>query len=288
MTLCTELKFTREPEDLSPEMADALNSFAAEKDVIVPPVVRHAAHPPVAREISFIFDSPPVPLPPVRPARGRARRVVTVIALLGTAGWGAYVYQSSRPFDLDIVAAWASRFARPSDTAITPAATPPSEARPADPPQNDPPLVSNESAVSPEIDQKITGAAEPESTDTGTLAGTVRNVSGEWRLDTQIETSDSSLERLNLHYEMTLKQDGDRVAGVGTKVNENEKGTVTLSGTIAGRRLTLNFVERGTQSDTRGKFVLLLDEAGTLRGRSSSSAAQSSRHVEGRRVSSAQ
>ena len=160
---------------------------------------------------------------------------------------------------------------------------------PNDPPPNDPPLASNQSAVSPEPDENVTGAARPQSTGTaGSLAGTVENVSGEWRLDTQIETSDSSLERLNLHYEMTLKQDGDRVAGVGTKVDENEKGIVTLSGTIAGGRLTLNFVERGTQSETRGKFVLLLDEAGTLRGRLSSSAAQSSRHVEGRRMSSAQ
>jgi hypothetical protein len=203
------------------------------------------------------------------------------------------VYQSNRRFDLDIIAAWASRFARPSNTARTPAATPPSEARPTDPPPNDPPpndppLASNQNAVSPEPDQKVTEAARPESTGTGSLAGTVQNVSGEWRLDTHVETSDSSLERLNLRYEMTLKQDGDRVAGVGTKVDENEKGIVTLSGTIAGGRLMLNFVERGTQSETQGKFVLLLDEAGTLRGRLSSSAAQSSRHVEGRRVSSAQ
>jgi hypothetical protein len=289
MTLSTELKLTREPADLSPEMAEALNSFAAEKDVIVPPAVREASHDPFARESSFIFDSPPVvALPSVRPARRRARRVVTVVALLGTAGWGVYVYQSNRPFDLDIIAARASRFTRPSDKAMTPAATPPSEARPADPPPNDPPLVSNQSAVSLEPDQKVMGAAEPESTGTASLVGTVENVSGEWRLDTQVETSDSSLERLNLYYDMTLKQDGDRVAGVGTKVDENEKVTVTLSGTIAGGRLTLNFVERGTQSETRGKFVLLLDEDGALRGRVSSSAAQSSRHVEGRRMSSAQ
>ena len=134
----------------------------------------------------------------------------------------------------------------------------------------------------------VTQTARPQSTGTsGSLAGPVKNVSGEWRLDTLIETSDSSLEGVKLHYEMTLKQDGDRVAGVGTKVGDASPAAetpVTITGTITGDRLTLNFVELGTQPETRGKFVLLVNDAGTLRGRFSSSAAPSSGHVEARRV----
>jgi hypothetical protein len=60
-----------------------------------------------------------------------------------------------------------------------------------------------------------------------------------------------------------------------------------MAGAIAGHRLTLNVVELGKQPETRGKIVLLVDEAGTLRGRFSSSAAPSSGQVEGRRVSPA-
>ena len=80
---------------------------------------------------------------------------------------------------------------------------------------------------------------------------------------------------------MKLEQDGARVTGVGRKITENGSGIgpraqtpVTVSGTIAGDRLTLNFVERGTQRPTQGKFVLLVDEEGALRGRFSSNAAQ--------------
>jgi hypothetical protein len=97
---------------------------------------------------------------------------------------------------------------------------------------------------------------------------------------------------LRLGYELTLEQDGDRVTGVGRKVTENGAGIgpraqtpLTVTGTIEGDRLTLNFVERGARRATQGKFVLLVDDGGTLRGRFTSSAAQSSGRVEAHRVS---
>jgi hypothetical protein len=110
---------------------------------------------------------------------------------------------------------------------------------------------------------------------------------------TQVESASlSRYEGLKLGYEMKLEQDGDRVTGVGRKVTENGAGIgpraqtpLTITGTIAGDRLTLNFVERGARRETQGKFVLLVDKAGTLRGRFSSNAARSSGHVEARRVS---
>jgi hypothetical protein len=337
----TELKLARERAGLSPEIDDALNSFAAENDLTVPPVARHATHAPLARDIPFITHAPHVPLAPVRPARGRARLALTVLALLATAGWGAYLYESSRPLELEVIAVSAPGPASPADMAMVDAAAAQSEARP-----NDPSLAFNESAVSPEADRKAdsggnaSGAtaseftrpiapvsstaaqpdrpapraaaasaplrrpveppassaatARPQSVGTSaSLAGAVQNVSGEWRLATQVETTSySAFAGLKLGYEMKLEQDGDRVTGAGKKVSENEKGIgpgaqtpVTVSGTIAGDRLTLNFVERGTQRETRGKFVLLVDEAGTLWGRFSSTAARSSGHVEAHRVS---
>ena len=106
-----------------------------------------------------------------------------------------------------------------------------------------------------------------------------------WRLNTQTQVSDSSLEGLTLHYEIEFAQDGNRVTGAGTKVSEMGKETVTMSGTIAGKRLTLDVVESGSRLETRSKIVLLVDNAGTLRGRFSSSAAPSSGHVEARRIS---
>ena len=78
---------------------------------------------------------------------------------------------------------------------------------------------------------------------------------------------------LTLGYEVKLEQDGDRVTGVGRKVTENGAGIgpraqtpLTVSGTIAGDRLTLTFVERGTQRETQGKFVLLVDNAANTAG----------------------
>jgi len=309
MSTVSELKLVRERVDLSTEQDDVLNSFAAENDSIVPP--RHATYDPLARNTPFVFVPPqPVPLAPSRAARGRARRTLTALALFGAAAWGAYEYQSSHPPDFDLIAAWVSQLAGPTNPKTRAAAAASTETQPSDPTDVDPLRASNESAASSQTDRATdTGsnpsdakmneitrpvAAAPQTTGTsGSLTGllqNVRNVSGGWRLDTQTETGDSSFEGLTLHYEIKLKQDGDRVTGAGTKVSENEKGIeeqtpVTMTGTIAGNRLTLNFVELGTQPEARGKIVLLVDEAGTLRGRFSSSAAPSSGHVEGRRVS---
>ncbi len=82
---------------------------------------------------------------------------------------------------------------------------------------------------------------------------------------------------------MNLEQDGDRVTGVGRKVTENGNGIdagsqtpLTVNGVITGDRLTLTFIERGGVRPTQGKFVLLLAEDGSLRGRFSSTASRSS------------
>jgi hypothetical protein len=117
-------------------------------------------------------------------------------------------------------------------------------------------------------------------------------VSGAWTLATRVESSSlARFKGLQLGYQMELKQNGDRVTGVGRKIAENGSAIrsraqtpMSVAGTIDGDRLTLNFTERGTRRPTRGKFVLLLDEAGTLRGRFTSTAARSSGTVEAQRV----
>ena len=309
MPLGTELKFIHERAHLSLEVAEALSSFAPEKNLTAPLFAGHSTYASLASDIPFILHPQPVPPAPMRAARGRARLALAVIALLAAAGWGVYEYEARHPIDLDSIAAWASHLASPPDAAITPVAAPPSEqVPPNDSPPTDPLLASNESAASPAPDRTADTnsnapgatvseairptAAKPESTGTsGSQADSVRNLSGEWRLDTQVETSDSTLEGLKLHYEIVMKQDGDRVAGSGTKITEAGPATetpVTMTGTIAGNRLTLNFVELATQPETRGKFVLLVNDAGMLRGRFSSSGTRSSGHVEAHRVSSAQ
>jgi hypothetical protein len=136
-------------------------------------------------------------------------------------------------------------------------------------------------------------AARPAREESIATSGTVPNVAGSWTLSTEVESSSyvpfTGLQRA---FELQLQQQGDRVTGVGRKVAENgdaigseAQTPISVSGTIAGRRLTLSFLERGAPRATQGKFVLLLQADGTMRGRFSSTAAQSSGLVEARRVS---
>jgi hypothetical protein len=120
----------------------------------------------------------------------------------------------------------------------------------------------------------------------------VANVSGSWRLATHLERSSyPAFNGLHLGYELLVEQAGNRITGAGRKLTENgsELGPraqtpITVTGTIDGKRLTLTFTETGTQRVTQERFVLLLEESGALRGRFSSTAAQSSGTVEAHRV----
>jgi len=297
------LEFAVERPNILPDTPDALNAFAPERDAAAPLLFAgYSTHDPLASDIPFFIDHAPVPLAPVRAAHGRVRRALTVLALLGSTGWAGYRYQSTRPLDLDAIAAWTSRLAIPTRTATTVPTSAPSKALPLDPAPVDSLPASNESAISSGADRTADTnsntsaatmseaaqptAARPENAGTSAfLAIPVQNVSGTWRLDTQTEASDSSLKGLTLHYEIELAQDGNRVTGAGTKVSEIGKTAVTMSGTIAGKRLTMDVVETGARSGARSKIVLLVDNAETLRGRFSSSAAPSSGHVEARRIS---
>jgi hypothetical protein len=298
-----------------PEGDDVLSSFAAESNVAAGPIARPSTHAPralnaplasLASDLPLSHHVPYVTHAPVRPARGRARLVVPVLALLAAGGLGAYLYESSRPVALDVTAVSLPRPASPADMATANADRTPSDAtanaatRETAPVRDTaapktltiPDVAPGSAAPTRPVESpaRSTANARPESIGT---AGTIQNVSGSWDLATQVEsTSYSPYAGLKLGYEMKLEQDGDRVTGVGRKVTENgseigprAQTPLTVNGTIAGDRLTLTFVERGTQRPTQGKFVLLVDEAGTLRGRFSSNAAQSSGRVEAHRVS---
>jgi hypothetical protein len=164
----------------------------------------------------------------------------------------------------------------------------------------DPPVVADRrasatAATRPSAAEARGSAAPPPVSATrvpAPAARSVPDVSGSWKLATQVESSSlGRFQGLQLGYEMQLEQNGDRVTGVGRKVTENGGGVgsraqtpISVNGTVSGGRVTLTFIEGGLQRSTQGKFVLLLEEDGTLRGRFSSNAAQSSGRVEAHRV----
>ena len=82
---------------------DSLNSFAAESTVVAVPNARPATHAPRALNAPlapYALDlplSPHVIHAPARPARGRGRLVLPVLALLAAVFWGAYLLHVEPP-----------------------------------------------------------------------------------------------------------------------------------------------------------------------------------------------
>ena len=162
-------------------------------------------------------------------------RVSPLLALVAAAGVGMHLYQTTPFLEREATASPVASTTRPAV-----------------------PVPYTESSVPPEV-------KAPVASD---------RVTGSWRLATQVESSSyRRFAGLTLGYEMQLEQEGERVKGVGRKVTENGASVgpraqtpLTVTGTIDGGRLMLNFVERGTRRPTEGQFVLLMDESGTLRG----------------------
>ncbi len=112
-----------------------------------------------------------------------------------------------------------------------------------------------------------------------------QDVTGSWRLATQVESSKySHYEGLLLGYELRLDQNGERVTGVGRKIAENGQTPIAISGVVDGDRLMLTFIEGGAQRTSRGAVVLQRQQDGTMRGRFTTNAAGSSGSAEARRV----
>ena len=278
--------------------SDSLDGFAAEDDLAAAAL----ANQEEAR---------------IATARRRTGIAIPLLALLAAAGWGAFIYER-RTEDRDITAPVTVSETRASEPVPYTERTIPAEANPPsvsgatpsaasqDTPSASytptPKAAATSGTVAPtnapvngsrpaEAAPPTAAGAAPAQTDR-IVSPSSTDVTGSWRLATQIEsTSYAAYSGLRLGYEMKLEQEGGRVTGTGRKITENGNGIgpraqtpVTVSGTIEGDRLTLNFVERGARRPTQGKFVLLIDDEGTLRGRFSSNAAKSSGRVEAYRV----
>jgi transcriptional regulator with XRE-family HTH domain len=243
---------------------------------------------------------------PAPPEHGPGRFVLPLLLLLAAAGLGAYLYLATDRFDGG--SASNSAILDNSTTAVAP--TPQvnagavvretevatgtsgpqkeetiSNPAPAPARRNHPgPAPSTAAATS-----NSNAAAAPATRGMGASA---KDVSGSWALATHVESSSyQRFEGLQLGYDLQLEQAGNRVTGTGRKVSENGDGIrsrvqtpISVEGTINGERLALTFNERGARRPTQGKFVLLLDDGGTMHGRFSSSAARSSGTVEAHRV----
>jgi cytoskeletal protein RodZ len=258
--------------------------------------------------------------PPSRPIATRpARRnagvlVLGLLFLLAVAGWTVYQReahlrpQTSTTVDIGTTSPPSSGSSRVVAPDGSPAPAAPSERTPAavdgtrSTPEDNPkatvvppvaatPKMSrNRPAGRASVGQSTTDAAVP--AESAGTAASIKDVSGSWTLATRVETSSyARFQGLQLGYELNLQQVGDRVKGAGKKVVENGDGIgsraqtpISVAGTIEGDRLTLTFNEIGARRPTQGKFVLMLDEADTLRGRFSSTAAHSSGTVEAHRL----
>jgi transcriptional regulator with XRE-family HTH domain len=228
---------------------------------------------------------------PTHSRPGPGRFVLPLLLLLAAAGLGAYFYLANDRFDR----------VTPRDASAT--AVPPRD----------------RSAATRETEQVVTGTSGPQEREATAAAPTpeprnnpisrrtvaaptppatkeaavsAKDVSGSWTLATHVESSSyQRFQGLKLGYDVQLAQTGNRVTGTGMKVSENGDGIsarvrtpISVAGTINGDRLTLTFNERGARRPTEGKFVLLLDDSATMRGRFSSNAAHSSGTVEAHRV----
>jgi transcriptional regulator with XRE-family HTH domain len=226
------------------------------------------------------------PQEPVYRPRRRRRLALPLVAMLAIAGWGAYFYETTYRADRSVNPAIATS----APKAVAPAETPPAAAERYVPPNASLDAVPRQTAgVAPKT-VPPPPVTSPAPAPTETAAASVRDVSGSWTMATNVESSRlADFVGLRLGYEIQLDQAGDRITGQGRKIIENGAAVnsqaqtpISLSGTIAGDRLTLTFTERGTERATQGKFVLLVED-GTLRGRFSSTAAQSSGTVEAHR-----
>ena len=100
----------------------------------------------------------------------------------------------------------------------------------------------------------------------------------------RIEQSNlDSFNDLTLDFRLQLDQNGNRVRGQGVKWKENGRTVgararrpISVDGTIEEGRLALTFTEEGLRRTSHGSFEMQLAEDGSLRGRFSSDAAQSS------------
>jgi hypothetical protein len=113
----------------------------------------------------------------------------------------------------------------------------------------------------------------------------VDDLSGWWELTNTIQSTNfAEYQGLRLSYRLQLEQDGDRITGRGQKWSEDGRPVpaagrtpLTVSGTIEGGKVTLQFTERGARRSTAGGFSWHLSSSrASLRGTFWSNAANTS------------
>jgi 1A family penicillin-binding protein len=106
-------------------------------------------------------------------------------------------------------------------------------------------------------------------------AAPASDLSGWWELTNRIdETNYEQYKGLRLGYRIQLEQDGNRITGRGQKWTEDghsvaaaARSPISVSGSIDGRQVTLNFTEHGARRSTSGGFTWTLSADRTaLRG----------------------
>jgi penicillin-binding protein 1A len=111
------------------------------------------------------------------------------------------------------------------------------------------------------------------------------DLSGWWEMTNTIQSTNyESYKGLRLSYRVQLEQEGDRIVGRGQKWSEDghslsssARTPITVTGTVDGRKVTLQFTERGAKRTTTGGFSWTLSpDRTTLRGTFWSTAADTS------------
>lgn len=211
----------------------------------------------------------------------RATVALSALLLLALLGWGSYLYEASGAAKRDIPGKMYAALTGRAQAQVSPLSA------------NPRPVPPEAIVLPPQIvpgNGVVAATNEPERK--RATAASHEDVTGSWRLATQVESSKyARYEDLLLGYELELEQDGDRVSGVGRKIVENGTGIysrgqtpIAISGIADGDRLMLTFIEEGAQRSSRGAFVLRREQDGTLRGRLTTNAAGSAGSAEARRV----
>ena len=119
------------------------------------------------------------------------------------------------------------------------------------------------------------------------------DLSGWWELTNTIQSTNYEQYRgLRLGYRLQLEQDGDRITGRGQKwtedgrpVSPGARSPISVTGRIEGRRVILQFTERGARRSAAGGFSWQLSQdRGALRGNFWSDAANASGSSVARRM----
>jgi hypothetical protein len=127
--------------------------------------------------------------------------------------------------------------------------------------------------------------------ETDTRSGRLRNLTGSWSLTTRVEPTDQgAVTALNRGYRLLLRQEGDRISGIGQKWMENgrtippgSRTPIRVDGVLEGNRLDLQFTERDGNGDT---FAMTVGPDGTLSGQFESGAANARGRSVARRTGS--